>query len=82
MRTPRGRADAAGAYLPVSAADPTSVKAQRKAAAGEADDDKIFEQTPYGRMRIPSFPIRLLGGIVLLVALPIIAVYRLLRRLK
>ena len=58
------------------------MKAQRKVAAGDADHDKILEQTPYGRMRIPSFPIRLLGGIVLLVALPVIVVYRLLRRLK
>jgi len=62
-----------------TAAPPTQ-KAERKAAAASANDVTMFQQTKFGRMRIPPFAVRL---VVVIIAVPVILlafVYRVIRR--
>jgi hypothetical protein len=63
-----------------TAAVPPTQKAERKAAAASANDVMIFQQTKFGRMRIPPFAVRL---VVVIIAVPVILlayVYRFIRR--
>lgn len=63
-------------------AKPSTRKAQRKAAAAAANDSAIFTRTAFGRLRVPPLPIRIAVGLAMLVAFPVIYLFRKFRTSK
>ena len=60
----------------------TIQKARRKAAAADANNRKLFKRTEFGRKRIPSLPVRLALGLVVVLGVPFVLVYRAVRGAK
>ena len=57
-------------------------KSERKAAAADANDRTIFKRTQFGRLRVPSYPVRLIVGIIALPVILFIFVYSSIRSAK
>jgi hypothetical protein len=50
-------------------------KADQKASAAAANDERVYEETPFGRRRISSMP-EWLANLVRLVCTPTLFIYR------
>jgi hypothetical protein len=57
-------------------------KARRKASAAAAKDSRLFKRTEFGRKRIRALPVRIMLGLIVLVGIPFVFVYRKIRRAK